>query len=148
MYCERVGALTIVAGNSEAAQAALSHAKIRVRVNYSNPPKHGAAAVAKVLADRELRDLWERELAQMRDRINSMRQLFVKTMKAKAPQHDFSFIADQRGMFSFSGLMPMQVDQLRTQHSVYVVTAGGRINVAGMTEANMDRLCDAIASVL
>jgi aspartate/tyrosine/aromatic aminotransferase len=148
MYCERVGALTIVAGSQDAAQAALSHAKICVRVNYSNPPKHGAAVVAQVLGDAKLRGLWEQELTQMRDRINAMRRLFVDTMKNKAPQHDFSFIAQQRGMFSFSGLTPVQVDELRTRHSVYVVTAGGRINVAGMTEANMDRLGDAVASVL
>ena len=84
----------------------------------------------------------------MRDRINRMRSIFVEKMKAKAPQHDFAFIAKQRGMFSFSGLTPLQVDELRTKNSIYVVTAGGRINVAGMTEANIDRLCDAVASVL
>jgi aspartate/tyrosine/aromatic aminotransferase len=148
LYCERVGALTVVAGTSDAAQAALSHAKICVRVNYSNPPKHGAAIVATVLADPALRAQWEQEVAGMRDRINAMRNLFVTTMKTKAPQHDFSFIARQRGMFSFSGLSAVQVDQLRHQHSIYVVTAGGRINVAGMHEGNIDRLCAAIASVL
>ncbi|MFV1964803.1 MAG: amino acid aminotransferase [Pirellulaceae bacterium] len=147
LYCERIGALTIVARTQEAAKAALSHAKICVRVNYSNPPKHGGAVVATVLGDATLRAQWSRELAAMRDRINTMRTLFVETMKAKAPRHDFSFIARQRGMFSFSGLTPVQVDELRSKHSIYIVTAGGRINVAGMTEANIDRLCDAIASV-
>jgi aspartate aminotransferase len=77
-----------------------------------------------------------------------MRQLFVDTMKQKAPQHDFSFLRSQKGMFSFSGLTPMQVDELKTKHSIYVVVSGGRINVAGMTEQNMDELCSAIASVL
>ena len=84
----------------------------------------------------------------MRDRISSMRTLFVETMRDKAPEHDFSFIAAQRGMFSFSGLSPLQVDELRNKHSVYVVTAGGRINVAGITPGNVDRLCTAIADVL
>lgn len=84
----------------------------------------------------------------MRGRIHDMRTLFVETMKQKAPQHDFSFIADQCGMFSFSGLTPVQVDELKSKHSVYIVTSGGRINVAGMTAENMDRLCSAIASVL
>jgi aspartate/tyrosine/aromatic aminotransferase len=51
-------------------------------------------------------------------------------------------------MFSFSGLTPVQVDELKTKHSIYVVSAGGRINVAGMTEDNLPRLCDAIAAVL
>jgi len=148
LYSERVGALTLVAGTSDVAQAALSHAKVSVRTNYSNPPQHGGAIVATVLGDAELRAMWEDELAEMRSRIHAMRTLFVATMKQKAPQHDFSFIADQCGMFSFSGLTPVQVDELKSKHAVYIVTAGGRINVAGMTEQNMDRLCTAIASVL
>ena len=92
--------------------------------------------------------MWEEELAEMRARIHAMRTLFVETMSHKASQKDFSFIANQCGMFSFSGLTPVQVDELKTKHSVYIVTAGGRINVAGMTEQNMDRLCNAIASML
>ncbi|MEO8495442.1 MAG: amino acid aminotransferase [Planctomycetota bacterium] len=148
LYSERVGALTLIAGSADSAQAALSHAKISVRTNYSNPPQHGGAIVATVLANPELRAMWEDEVAEMRSRIHAMRTLFVDTMKQKAPQHAFSFIANQCGMFSFSGLTPVQVDELKSKHAVYVVTAGGRINVAGMTEQNMDRLCTAIASVL
>ena len=148
LYCERVGALTLVASTSDAAQAALSHAKISVRVNYSNPPKHGAAIVAAILGDAELRPRWEKEVAEMRERIHSMRRLFVETMKKKSPGHDFSFIGRQRGMFSYTGLKSVQVDELRSKYSIYVVGSGGRINVAGMTKANMDRLCEAVASVL
>ncbi len=148
LYSERVGALSLIADEPAAAAAALSHAKVCVRTNYSNPPQHGAAIVATVLADPELRAQWEQELAVMRDRINSMRNRFVEGMRIASPDHDFSFIAAQRGMFSFSGLSPLQVDELRTKHSVYVVTAGGRINVAGITPENIDRLCAAIADVL
>ena len=148
LYSERVGALTLVAPSSEAAEAALSHVRIAIRVNYSNPPQHGGAVVAAVLGSPELRQQWESELAEMRSRINGMRRLFVDTMKRKAPQHDFSFLSTQKGMFSFSGLTPMQVDELKTRHALYIVVAGGRINVAGMTEENMDQLTTAIASVL
>lgn len=148
LYSERVGALSLIAGSADAAQAALSHAKVAVRTNYSNPPQHGGAIVATVLADPELRVMWEEEVTEMRTRIHAMRTLFVETIKQKAPQHDFSFIANQCGMFSFSGLTPVQVDELKNRHSIYAVTSGGRINVAGMTEQNMDRLCTAIASVL
>lgn len=84
----------------------------------------------------------------MRDRIHAMRRLFVETMKKKAPQHDFSFLQSQSGMFSFSGLSNMQVDELKNKHGVYVVGSGGRINVAGMTRDNMEPLCTAIAAVL
>lgn len=148
LYNERVGALTVVAGSSAAADVSLSHVKTCVRVNYSNPPCHGASIVTTVLGDSALRAQWEAEVADMRNRISGMRKLFVDTMKKKAPQRDFSFISRQRGMFSFSGLTPMQVDELRAKHSIYVVVNGGRINVAGMTEANMDQLTDAIAAVL
>jgi len=147
LYCERVGALTIVAGSADAAQRALSQAKICVRVNYSNPPKHGGAIVGTVLGDPQLRDLWQREVSGMRDRINAMRELFVETMKQKSDR-DFSFIGRQRGMFSFTGLSAMQVDELRNRYAIYVVSSGGRINVAGMTATNMPVLCDALASVL
>jgi aspartate aminotransferase len=148
LYGERVGALTLVAGSPDAAQRALSQIRISIRCNYSNPPTHGAALVATVLNDAALRKQWEEELAAMRGRIHKMRQLFVDTMKKLKPEHDFSFLIRQKGMFSYSGLTNLQVDELRTKHSVYVVGNGGRINVAGMTESNMPRLCEAIAAVL
>ncbi len=147
LYNERVGALTLVAANSEAAEAAHSHLKICVRTNYSNPPAHGGQIVAEILGDPDLRQRWEAELADMRNRINDMRHLFVETLDEQDAGRDFSFIAQQRGMFSFSGLTPEQVQALRERHSVYVV-GSGRINVAGMTEANVERLCSAIVDVL
>ncbi|MCY3901166.1 MAG: aspartate/tyrosine/aromatic aminotransferase [Caldilineaceae bacterium] len=147
LYNERVGAMTLVAANSEAAEAAHSHLKICVRTNYSNPPAHGGQIVAEILGDPELRQRWEVELAEMRNRINDMRHLFVETLDEQGAGRDFSFIARQRGMFSYSGLTPAQVQALRDRHSVYIV-GSGRINVAGMTEANMVYLCAAIADVL
>jgi len=148
LYGERVGALTVVAENADTAQRALSQVRINIRTNYSNPPTHGAAIVATVLGDAALRQQWEQELTAMRDRIHQMRRLFVETMRQKSSQHDFSFLESQQGMFSFSGLTNMQVDELRTRHAVYVVGNGGRINVAGMTRTNMEPLCTAIAKVL
>ena len=148
LYGERVGALTVLASDADSAQRALSQVRISIRTNYSNPPTHGAAIVAAVLADADLRQQWEQELAAMRQRIHEMRKLFVETMRAKSPQHDFAFLANQKGMFSFSGLTNLQVDELRTKHAVYVVGNGGRINVAGMTKSNMEPLSAAIAAVL
>ena len=147
LYNERVGALSLVAASADAAAAAQSHLKICVRTNYSNPPAHGGQIVAAILGDPELRQTWEVELAEMRNRINAMRHLFVETLDEQGVARDFSFIAQQRGMFSFSGLTPAQVQALRERHSIYVV-GSGRINVAGMTAANMDYLCAAIADVL
>ncbi len=148
LYGERVGALTLVAESADSAQQALTQVRVGIRTNYSNPPIHGGALVAAVLSDPKLRQQWDAEVTAMRSRIHQMRKLFVETMKAKAPKHDFSFIVRQRGMFSFSGLSNVQVDELRTKHAVYVVGNGGRINVAGMTANNMQALCDALAAVL
>lgn len=147
LYNERVGALTLVARDAETAQRALSQLRIAVRTNYSNPPAHGAAIVAQVLGDASLRQQWEEEVARMRGRINGMRELLVETLKAKGVRRDFGYIRRQRGMFSFSGLTAPQVQRLRDEYAIYVV-GGGRVNVAGMTKANMDRLCTAIAAVL
>ena len=147
LYNERVGALTLVASTADAAQSALSHLKIAIRANFSSPPAHGALIVSTILHDPELRAQWEAEVTEMRERINTMRHLFVETLNELGVQRDFSFITQQRGMFSFSGLTPEQVKALRERHGVYVV-GSGRISVAGMTTGNMEYLCRAIADVL
>ena len=145
LYGERVGALSVVTSTAEQAGAVRSQLKKVVRGNYSNPPRHGAAIVATVLDNAELTTIWLDELREMRERIKQLRQQFVETMKNAG--HDFSFLLAQNGMFSFSGLSPMQVDQLKSEHSIYIV-GSGRINVAGMSEQRMDWFCDAVASVL
>jgi aspartate/tyrosine/aromatic aminotransferase len=147
LYSERIGALTMVARNEESAQTLLSHVKQAIRANFSNPPSHGSAIVATVLNDPHLRAQWEREVGEMRGRINSMRHLFVETLNEKGVARDFSFITRQRGMFSFSGLNPEQVKALRHDYAIYIV-GSGRISVAGLAEESMDYLCDAIAEVL
>jgi aspartate/tyrosine/aromatic aminotransferase len=147
LYRERTGALTIIGSTAEQAKTVMSQLKLVIRANYSNPPAHGGGIVMTVLQDPELRAKWELEVAEIRDRINGMRRAFVEKLKAKGVARDFSFIIQQRGMFSFSGLTKDQVEVLRDKHAIYIV-GSGRINVAGMTQANIDRLCDAIASVL
>lgn len=147
LYSERVGAITVVTEDTAAAERIGSQVRRIIRTIYSNPPEHGGAAVVAILADPELRAQWEAEVAQMRHRINHMRDLFVRTLKEKGVKRDFDFIRNQRGMFSFSGLTKEQVQALKETHSIYIV-GSGRISVAGMTEMNMDRLCSAIADVI
>lgn len=146
LYGERVGALSIVATTSEEATRVLSQLKRVVRTNYSNPPTHGGKVVATVLATPELRKLWEEELAGMRVRIREMRGAMVEKLKAKAPGHDFEFVREQVGMFSYSGLSKEQVGKLRDE-SIYAVDTG-RICVAALNSTNIDRVVDAIAKVL
>lgn len=147
LYSERVGGVSFVAEESSSADAVRSQLKRLVRSNYSNPPRHGGAVVATILEDADLTAMWKSELAEMRDRITSLRTAFVDAMAITGAGHDFEFLRAQQGMFSFSGLTPMQVDQLRSEHGIYIV-GSGRINVAGMSEDRMSHLCQAVAHVL
>lgn len=147
LYGERVGALSIVAVSTDEAARVLSQLKRVIRTNYSNPPMHGGQVVATALATPELRAMWEEELAGMRVRIRETRQSLVKKLKEKAPSHDFDFVMQQRGMFSYSGLTKAQVERLRDEFSIYAVDTG-RICVAALNSRNIDYVVDAIAKVL
>jgi aromatic-amino-acid transaminase len=147
LYGERVGALSIVATSTEEAARVLSQLKRVIRTNYSNPPIHGGQVVATALSTPELRQQWEEELAGMRVRIREMRKAFVQKLKEKAPDHDFDFVIQQRGMFSYSGLTKPQVERLRSEFSIYAVDTG-RICVAALNSGNIDAVVDAVAKVL
>lgn len=147
LYNERVGALTLVANSTAAADAALSQIKTIIRVIYSNPPAHGAKIVTTILNSPELRAEWEVELTATRGRIREMRRRFAAELTALGVARDFSFIEQQNGMFSFTGLTKEQVRVLRDRYSIYMVDSG-RINVAGLTSSNLPTVCQAIADVL
>lgn len=147
LYNERTGAFTLVAASDSAVSAAFSHVKAAIRSNYSNPPRHGGALVETILGSTELRAEWVAELKEMRTRIHTLRTALVAGLVSRGVNRDFSFIARQNGMFSFSGLNDDQVRALREVHSIYIVS-GGRINVAGISANDLDPLCDAVASVL
>ncbi|MDG2915746.1 aspartate/tyrosine/aromatic aminotransferase [Bisgaard Taxon 10/6] len=147
LYSERVGAFTLVAENSDIAGTALTQVKSIIRTIYSNPASHGASTVATVLADPALREQWNTELTEMRNRIKQMRNKLAALLKEFGAQQDFSFITEQNGMFSFSGLTPEQVDRLKNEFAIYAVRSG-RINVAGITEDNIRYLCESIIKVL
>ena len=147
LYGERVGALSVVAASGEEAQRVLSQLKRVVRTNYSNPPTHGGQIVASVLTTPELRALWEKELAGMRDRIRDMRRQLVEKLQARVAGLDYGFVVKQRGMFSYSGLSKEAVGRLRDEFSVYAVDTG-RICVAALNSRNIDYVADSIVKVL
>ena len=147
LYGERVGALSIVTQSKEESARVLSQLKRVIRTNYSNPPTHGAAIVAMVLNSPKLRQMWEDELAEMRERIKTMRHGLNKKLAAAGAQQDFSFIETQRGMFSYSGLTAGQVANLQEQDGIYALSTG-RICVAALNTKNLDRVAQAIARVL
>ncbi|NIE60220.1 MULTISPECIES: amino acid aminotransferase [Burkholderia] len=147
LYGERVGALSIITSSKEEATRVLSQLKRVIRTNYSNPPTHGGAVVAAVLASPELHASWVQELGEMRDRIRAMRNGLVERLKASGVDRDFSFINEQRGMFSYSGLTSAQVDRLRDEFGIYAVGTG-RICVAALNTRNLDAVANAVAAVL
>ena len=147
LYGERVGALSIITESREESARVLSQVKRVIRTNYSNPPTHGATIAAAVLNSPELRAMWEEELAEMRLRIRGMRLQMVELLSKKAPGHDFSFVARQRGMFSYSGLTVEQVTRLRTEFGIYALDTG-RICVASLNQRNIEAVTDAIVQVI
>lgn len=147
LYGERVGALSIITDSKDESARVLSQVKRVIRTNYSNPPTHGASIVAAVLNSPELRTMWEDELAEMRLRIRGMRLQMVELLAKKAPGHDFSFVARQRGMFSYSGLTVEQVARLRSEFGIYALDTG-RICVASLNQRNIEVVTDAIVQVI
>lgn len=149
LYRERVGALMMVAGTADVARALTSQMKTAIRAAWSNPPAHGGQVVAEILGDQDLEHQWRAELRAMRERIARMRRRLSEGLDAHgvrlSPEGN-DFLAEQRGMFSFTGLSREQVERLREDHGVYLV-GSGRINVAGLNEGNLDRVCAAVAAV-
>ena len=147
LYGERVGALSIVTASKEEAGRVLSQVKRVIRTNYSNPPIHGGAIVAAVLNSPELRQMWEDELAGMRERIRAMRTSLVEQLKAEGVAQDFSFVIAQRGMFSYTGLSAEQVEKLKADFGIYAVSTG-RICLAALNTRNISYVAKAIAQVI
>jgi len=147
LYRERIGGCTIIAESSLSADIALSVLLFVIRGIYSMPPAHGAAIVETILSSDELRNQWYSELKEMRDRINGNRQLLVDKLIENGITRDFSFIANQSGMFSFLGITPEQVQQLQDEYSIYMV-GSSRISIAGIANRNVDYLAQSIAKVL
>jgi len=147
LYGERVGALSMVTQSRDESARVLSQVKRVIRTNYSNPPTHGATVVASVLNSPELRAMWEAELGEMRSRIREMRLGMVEQLAAKGAKVDFSFVAAQRGMFSYSGLTAEQVERLRVEFGVYAISTG-RICAAALNRNNLGTVTDAIVQVL
>jgi aromatic-amino-acid transaminase len=146
LYGERVGALSIVTAGKDESARVMSQLKRVIRTNYSNPPTHGGALVAAVLASPELRQQWEAELSGMRDRIRAMRTGLVAAIKAQGVAQDFSFVAQQRGMFSYTGLTAAQVERMKDEFGIYAVSTG-RICLAALNTRNVDYVAKAIAAV-
>jgi aspartate aminotransferase len=146
LYRERVGAMIFIGNTSNATAAAKSHALSEARRSYTMAPYHGAGIVGYILNNAELRADWETELADMRGRINSMRKRLFNGLNQAQSSTDFSFIGSQWGMFSFLGINVEQVLELRNKYGIYILESS-RINVAGISDSNIDYVVEKIAQV-
>lgn len=147
LYGERVGGLSVVCEDADAAGRVLGQLKATVRRNYSSPPNFGAQLVATVLNDAGLKASWLAEVEAMRTRIQAMRQTLVDALNAAMPTGDFTYLLKQRGMFSYTGLSAAQVDRLREEFGIYLVSSG-RICVAGLNNRNVHRVAQAFSAVM
>jgi aspartate aminotransferase len=147
LYRERIGACSIIAKDKAVADISNSVLLSVVRSIYSMPPAHGAAIVDTILGSAELTDEWHQELAEMRNRINGLRTTVVEALHSRNVAQDFSFIEKQHGMFSFLSISPEQIERLKNDYSIYIV-GSSRVNVAGVSQANIDYFADAVATVI
>jgi len=146
LYSERCGTLSIFCSNKSQVPNALGQLKRGVRRNYSSPPAYGAALIRKVLESETLTASWKSEVAAMRARIRRMREALHGELLRRDPSGNFDFLLNQRGMFSYTGLDPLQVARLKDAHAVYAL-ASGRICVAGLNAGNLSRVADALVAV-
>lgn len=147
LYGERVGGLSVVCPDEAECQLVFGQLKAGVRRVYSSPPAHGGYITAAVMNTPELFAKWDSEVAQMRDRIKAMRQKLYEALSSKLPGRNFDYFIKQRGMFSYTGLNPEQVQRLQDEFAVYLV-GSGRMCVAGLNESNIDYVAEAFAAVL
>ena len=141
LYRDRVGCAFMIAANDRQADIARQHMVRAVRGTYSMPPDHGAAVVSLILHDNELRRTWRAELDTMRARVHDLRRALVEALRKRSNSDRFDFLGDHRGLFSLTGLSADQVADLRQQNGIYLI-ADGRMNVAGLTENNVEVFAD------
>jgi aromatic-amino-acid transaminase len=113
---------------------------------YAMPPDHGAAIVSDILSNQGLRAEWESELGEMRERLANLRISLAAAMRRETNSTEFDFLERQQGMFSMLPVTPKQVNTMRIDHGVYIVS-NGRINIAGIPESQVNRVARVIADV-
>ncbi len=147
LYGERIGSLSFVCDDSTSAQNVLGQLKATVRRIYSSPAANGALLVSQVLNNPELFQQWQAEVEEMRQRILRMRGLLKEKLSQALPELDFSYLTQQQGMFSYTGLTAEQVDLLKQHYGIYLVRSG-RMCTAGLNLSNIDYVAESMAAVI
>lgn len=146
-YSERCGGLSVVCSSADEAERVMGQLMSVARATYSTPPSHGGWVIATILGDPELRQQWEQEVATMRERIQTLRQQVHDGLIARLPRYDASYFLEQKGMFTYTGFTPAQLQALMQDHGVYLIQSG-RISMPGLNTSNIDYFCDAVAAVV
>lgn len=147
LYGERVGGLSVVCQDKAEADLVFSQLQLTVRQIYSSPPSHGGHVVDIVMNDEALHEQWLGEVYAMRDRIKKMRSQLKAVLEEKVPGRNFDYLTRQKGMFSFTGLTPTQVQRLQDKFGIYMIS-NSRMCVAGLNDSNIDYVANAMAEVL
>jgi len=147
LYRDRVGCAFVLGASPERADVVLGELLGIARASYSSPPAHGAAVVAAILDDAPLRAEWLAELDDMRAHMLGLRRMLAASLRARSNSDRFDFVERHRGMFSLIGASLQQVARLRDEHAIHMV-GSGRINIAGLPEAEVDRFADALVTVV
>lgn len=145
LYRERVGLLAALGAPARKAVVQGNLAWLN-RQNYSFPPDHGARVVTEILGDSALRADWEAELEATRLSMLALRQALADELRRLSGSDRFAFIGAHRGMFSRLGATEAQVERLRAEHGIYMVS-DSRLNIAGLNAATVPVLARAILAV-
>jgi aspartate/tyrosine/aromatic aminotransferase len=143
LYSERIGCLSIIAKNEQLSQNLSTVVKRLARINYSNPPRHGAGIMTTILQEPGLIEMWKGELNQMRERVNLMRTELVKALEKQYGKDKFGFLKRRYGLFSMLGIDERQVERMMDEYGVYL-TKSGRINLTGLNEKNLPYVIEAL----
>ncbi|TVS00679.1 MAG: aspartate/tyrosine/aromatic aminotransferase [Rhodobacteraceae bacterium] len=146
LYRERVGIAMAIVPEGQRARLAGTLAGLSRKV-FAFPPDHGGRVVSTILNDTALRQMWQRELDEMRLRVANNRRGLAEALRAATGSDRFGFIAGQQGMFSLLPLSPDQIERLRAEHGIYML-GDGRVNMAGLNEASLPVLAQAMADVI
>ncbi|MFT4795395.1 MAG: aspartate/tyrosine/aromatic aminotransferase [Paracoccaceae bacterium] len=147
MYRDRVGAAFAMVKSASARAAVQDRLAAVNREHLSMPPDHGASAVRMVLEDDGLRASWAAELEGMRMRIDRLRRTLDADLAPLPGGQRWCGLSGGKGLFATLPLSPAQIGVLRADHAIYVVP-GGRINVAGLSEAVAGRVAAALAGLV
>ena len=146
VYRDRVG-VALVVSEAEKKDVVQDNLKSLNRLTFSFPPDHGAAVVNQILQDEKLKAQWKDELEEMRTNMLDLRERLASELHRETKSNRFSFVSKHRGMFSKLGLSAEQVEVLRKDYGIYMVS-DSRINVAGLRKDVINYLASAISNVI